>query len=349
MAVIGTRVLRLHFCLSISVSYLIVMVVLQRIDWLLSQIHNGASASVHVSFNADLSRTKVSFRLLGKGYNTFSPMITDMIYMVRQHELSHVARVWDGGHRHSDGVQQVTFWVAHAVSGVFSGAEDAEGSGGEGREAADCAGHNLRQGGGSEGFEGPAGLQGSHTEQFDIKEFRPELYRFTVSRHGSEDSEESRASDGFRDSEEGQGCERSPGADGFQGFERCQASVRLQGFDSSRTLHFEGSVDITGYPQLTDPEAQKQDDILQREQRGRTEALEELAALGLSDDSCAVMLREALQEIHEQRVALRCAGQYRPPNKQKAVTRQIMPLRSCLKKRWPLCMRSSLSSSAGRR
>eukprot|EP00929_Paragymnodinium_shiwhaense_P027207 TRINITY_DN16014_c0_g1_i1.p1 TRINITY_DN16014_c0_g1~~TRINITY_DN16014_c0_g1_i1.p1 ORF type:complete len:295 (-),score=29.23 TRINITY_DN16014_c0_g1_i1:288-1085(-) len=90
------------------------MVVLQRIDWLLSQLHSGASASLHVSYNMALSRTKVSFKLFKSGSNTFSPVITGMIRMVRQHELSTVARVWDGGHRHSNGVQHVTFWIAHA-------------------------------------------------------------------------------------------------------------------------------------------------------------------------------------------------------------------------------------------
>eukprot|EP00929_Paragymnodinium_shiwhaense_P111394 TRINITY_DN7937_c1_g1_i3.p1 TRINITY_DN7937_c1_g1~~TRINITY_DN7937_c1_g1_i3.p1 ORF type:complete len:320 (+),score=71.31 TRINITY_DN7937_c1_g1_i3:140-1099(+) len=93
------------------------MVVLNRLEWLASQLHCGAAASVHISFNAKLMRSKISFKLADGDSGSFSPIATSMVHMVRQYELSPSARVWDGGHRHSTGVHHVTFWVAHAGGG----------------------------------------------------------------------------------------------------------------------------------------------------------------------------------------------------------------------------------------
>eukprot|EP00929_Paragymnodinium_shiwhaense_P087928 TRINITY_DN48085_c0_g1_i1.p1 TRINITY_DN48085_c0_g1~~TRINITY_DN48085_c0_g1_i1.p1 ORF type:complete len:362 (+),score=32.02 TRINITY_DN48085_c0_g1_i1:71-1156(+) len=175
----------------------------------------------------------------------------------------------------------------------------------------------------SAGLQDPETLDGSSTEQFDFVEFQPERHTDTASSHGSEDLLGLQVPDGLRDADRFQGREVSQGADGIQGCGRRQGSEGTQGYDFSAIVH--------GYPFLTDPEAQEQDYTLQNEQRARMEALYELIACGLANDRCAIGLRDALQELHEQRVALREAGATKRP--------RTTPLRSCLKKTSSLRLR----------
>ena len=96
------------------------MVVVGRLEWVLTQIRRGHRVLVTNSYNGELQRQKLKVLIQPNAdevpYSEMSQCcafaaVSSLLYLAKSLEEKGVLHIMDRGHRHSSGVSEVCFWM----------------------------------------------------------------------------------------------------------------------------------------------------------------------------------------------------------------------------------------------